>query len=80
MKYLVGKGIIQFNHGFLTPSFSGLGEVGFAVAARQDKERLRKDLAVTKQKEIRRTKRRRNIEEEAKKRREEGTTYEAGGF
>ncbi|KAK7066720.1 hypothetical protein SK128_024893, partial [Halocaridina rubra] len=69
-----------FNHGFLTATFSGLGEVGFAVAARQEKERLRKDLAVTKQKEISRNKRRRITEEEAKKTREEGTTYEAGGL
>ena len=80
LKYLIAKGIMQFNHGNTVPGYSGLGEVGMAVAVSKDKDRIRNDLYVTQQKEERRSKRRRTLEEEARKRREEGTTYEAGGF
>lgn len=80
MNYLIAKGIMQFNHGYMTPSFSGIGQAGLTVATRQDKERLRKILAIGKQKEERRSKRKRNAEEEAQKIQKEGTSYKAGGF
>ena len=80
LRYLISKGIMQFNHGNTVPGYSGMGEIGMAVAVSKDKDRIRTDVSVMQQKEERRSKRRRRLEEEVRKRREEGTTYEAGGF